>query len=250
MTGSRLVSSVLLLSACLALTGCDWAARGITPPERPNANELMVTFNKTTLNQSSSGDVVASVLYPTLQYVTQSQNTVAISGSKRIRARNWLTLISFGERLTASGKYFFLINDKPQAFMYTKLILARLDVEKTITPEVLNKNYPDEEVKNIAILRDILSGFNASVREVKSSDAHIRSCSMAVDQLLGEILTRLKTSSIEASRFADPDGMPFDNSNMGTGRLRMVIEGDIVKLKIIIGSVSEDMATIPDVKNM
>ena len=241
---------MLLLSVCMALAGCDWAARGITPPERPNANELMTTFNKTTLNQSSSGDVVASVLYPTLQFVTQGQNTVAVSGPKPVRARTWLTLISFGESLTASGKYFFLINDQPQAFMYTKLILARMDVEKVVTPEVLNKNYPDEEAKNIAILRDILDGFNASAREVKSSDIHIRNCSMAADQLLTEILTRLKTSSIEASRFAGPAGMPFDHSNMGKGRLRMVVEGNIVKLKIIIGSVSEDMASIPDVKNM
>lgn len=241
---------MLLLSVCMTLAGCDWAARGLTPPERPDARELMATFNKTTLNQSSAGDVVASVLYPTHQFIAQSQNTVAISGPKPVRARAWLTLVSFGESLTASGKYFFLINDKPQAFMFTKLILARMDVEKVITPEVLKKNYPDEEAKNIAILRDILNGFNTSVREVKSSDAHIRSCSMAANQMLTEILTRLKTSSIEASRFADPAGMPVDNSNMGKGRLRMVVEGDIVKLKIIIGSVSEDMASIPDVKNM
>jgi hypothetical protein len=246
----RYASSLVLLCVCLCLAGCAWTLRGLTPPERPNVQELLATFDETVINQSNAGDVLAAVRYPTLQYVTQSQNIVAISGPKPVRNRTWITLVSFGESLTASGKYFFLINDKPQAFLYQKLILARLDAEKVVTPEVLTKNYPDEEAKNIAILRDIQDGFNAAAREVKLSDPRIRSCYMAASRLLNELLTRLKTAPAEASRFADPAGMPFDDSLMGAGRLRLVVDGDIARLKIIVGSVSEEMARLPDVQRM
>jgi hypothetical protein len=250
MTGSRFLASAVLLFVCTTLTGCGWAVRGLTPPERPNATELLATFDGTSLNQSTAGDVLSNVPYPTLQFVMQGQNTVGISGPKPTRNRTWLTVVSFGESLAASGKYFSLINDKPQAFMYSRLLRARFDAEKIVTPEVLTKNYPDEESKNIAVLRDILDGFDAAAREVKLSDPRARSSSMAAHRLLNEILVRLKTAPIEASLLADLKGMPFDDATMGKGRLRMVIEGDIVKLKVIVGSVSADFARIPGVKNM
>jgi hypothetical protein len=247
---SRFVTSIALLFVCTVFSGCAWTVRGLTPPESPSPEQLIATFNDTKLTQSSAGDVLAAVQYPDLQIVTHSQNAVAVSGPRDPAPRTWLTMVSFDESLAASGKYFMLINDKPQAFMYTKFIRARLDAEKIVTPEVLAANYPDEEARDMAILRDILDGFNASAREVRLIDTRTRACSMATDQLLGEIITGLKRSPADATRLADRGGAPFNHSTMGKGRFRMVVEGEVVRLKVFVGSASEDFARIPDVQNM
>jgi hypothetical protein len=250
MTAARSVLFLMLLSAALPLAGCAWTARGLSAPEKPSPQDLLATFNDTALGKSTSGDALAAVRYPEFQLVVNGQNGLAVSGPRTAGSRTWLTLFSFGDSLTVSGKYFFLINDKPTAFMYKKFIRARLDAEKIITPEVLAKNYSDEEARNVAILSDILTGFGAAAKEVKVSDTRTRSCAMAVHDLLSQILAKLAASPSEAMHFDNPAGIAFDHATMGPGRFRMIVEGDVVKLKVIVGSVSEDMASLPDVKNM
>ena len=250
MTGTRSVLSVLLLMVVVPVTGCAWTVRGLSLPENPSPNDLLVTFNQIELNKSTSGDVLASVRYPDDQLIVQAQNTLGISGPRTPVNRTWLTMVSFGESLAVSGKYFVLVDDKPKAFMYKKFTRARLDAEKIVTPEVLTKNYPDEETKNVAILRDILTGFNASATEIKLSDTRSRSCAMAVDQLMNQILTRFKITPAEAMHFDCAEGIAFEHPTMGKGRFRMVLDGEIVKLKMIVGSVSDDMEKLPDVQSM
>jgi len=255
MTSTKGIAFVML-AGCMAVSGCAWTARGLSAPEKPTPDELLATYRNTTLNQATAGDVLTMVRNPELQLVMQSPNVVAISGPKDQPGtswqtnRIWMTIVTFGESLTASNKYFYLVNDKPQAFMHDKYIRARFDVERTVTKEVLTKNYPDEEAKNIAILRDVLAGFNESAKEVKFMDTRVRSCAMSVDQVMNAIVVKLKASPIEASRLADPGGLPFEDLNMGKGHIRMVVSGDVAKVILIIGSVSEDMASIPDVQRM
>ena len=247
---SRFMTSVVLLTVLTGLPGCAWTARGLMPPEGPGPAELMATFNETALGQSNAGDVLMAVRYPDLQIVTHGQHAVAVSGPVKPAQRAWLTLVSFDESLAASGKYFFLINYKPRAFLYAKFLRARLDIEKVINPEVLAKNYPDEESRDVAIFRDLIDGFSASAREIRLIDSRTRACAMAGEQLLGEILTGLRKSPADAGRIADRAGVPFDHSTMGKGRYRMVVEGEVARLKIIIGSISEDFDRIPDTQNM
>jgi|GEM_PF-4054530 len=250
MTASRLVTFLALLLLVPGVSGCAWSVRGVMPQESPSPTDLLVTFNDITLNTSTAGDALSAVRYPELHLVSQSQNSVAVSGPQDKADRTWLTLVHFGESLTADGKYFFLINDKPRGFMHSRFTLARLDAEKIITPEVLAANYPDQDARNIAILRDVLAGFRASADELKLSDPRTRASSMAAQRVLNEILTMLKTAPAEASRFPDVEGMPFNDSLMGKGRLRMLIDGDVARLKIIVGNASDNFATMPDVQNM
>ncbi|HSV27043.1 MAG TPA: hypothetical protein VLH60_04040 [Sedimentisphaerales bacterium] len=247
---SRFITSVVLLTALMGLPGCAWTARGLKPPEKPGPAELMATFNETALRQSNAGDVLMAVRHHDLQMVTQGQHAVAVSGPVLPAQRTWLTLVTFDESLTASGKYFFLINDEPRAFLYTRTLRARFDIEKVITPEVLAANYPDEESRVIAVFRDLTNGFIASTREVRLADNRTRACAMAGGQLLGEILTGLTRTPVDAGRIASTAGVPFDHSTMGKGRYRMVIEGDVARLKIIVGSVREDFDRIPDAQTM
>jgi hypothetical protein len=246
---------VVLLLAMLSLSsGCAWMERGGSPPESPTALQLLATFKATELGTSTSGDVLSSMSdlsFPGIEVISTSQNAVSISGPQDLADRTWMTLISFGDdTLTANGKYFFYINDKPRGFFHHKVTNARMDVEKVITPEVLTANYADEEQMHLAIIRDVLKGFTAASGSVKTQDRRVRSCAMAATELLGERITEYKASGASMGPITGLTGLAFDTPELGSGRIKMVISGNIVKLKMVCGPVASDFSLMPEVQAM
>lgn len=254
MTLLRFVVVSSLLATMSLSSGCAWFARGSDAPEAPTPLQLLATFKGTELGVSTSGDVLASMSYlsyPGIEIPTTSQTTVSISGPQDLADRTWMTLISFGEdNLTADGKYFMYVNDKPRGFFHHKVTNARMDIEKVITPSVLTANYPTEEEKNLAVIRDCLKGFNAAARALKTQDRRVRSCTMAGNQLLNERITDYTASPSSMGPITSMTGLAFDTPELGSGRMKMVIKGNIVKLKMVCGPVASDFSQMPEMRAM
>jgi hypothetical protein len=74
---------------------------------------------------------------------------------------------------------------------------------------------------------------------------------LAVRKTLSDILTLFSANPAGAAALSEYDGVKFDHMNLGQGHIRMLIEEDIVKLKIKAGQEwFSDFKTHPDVINM
>jgi hypothetical protein len=251
MTPSRYLVVASLLVMLSLSSGCAWIQRGSSPPESPTALDLLGEFKATELEKSTSGDVLSVVAFPGIEVVSSSQNAVSITGPQDLADRTWATLVSFGDdTLTANGKYFVYVNDKPRGFFHHKVTNARLDVEKIITPEVLTANYPNPEEMRIAVIRDALKGFTATASSVKTQDRRLRSCAMVATQLFEGRITEYKASPSSIGPIDSLTGLAFDTPELGKGRIKMVVNGNVVKLKMVCGPVTSDFSQMPEVQNM
>ena len=70
---------------------------------------------------------------------------------------------------------------------------------------------------------------------------------MMTQQVLNHIIQKLNSSPALAARLSDFEGMEFDHMNFNKGRVRLVIEDDIAKIKVKIGTTSKSFAEQDDV---
>ena len=77
-----------------------------------------------------------------------------------------------------------------------------------------------------------------------------KTAGMMVAQSLNYCIYPLEQSPALAKKLSDKHGFEFDHMNFDAGRLRMLIDEDIVKIKIKIGTIIEDFQNQKDVKAM
>ena len=70
---------------------------------------------------------------------------------------------------------------------------------------------------------------------VVSDSRDLASAVLLVRQSLRNISTTLDTSPGLAVRLSEPVGMEFDQMNLGRGHIRMIIEDDMVTVKVMVG---------------
>jgi hypothetical protein len=254
MTFARFAVAASLLTMLSLSTGCAWMQRGSSPPESPTPLQLLTTFKASELGTSSSGDVLSSLTdlsFPGIEIVSSSQNAISVAGPIDLADRTWATIVSFGEdTLTVDAKYFIYVNDKPRGFFHHKVTNARMDVEKYISPDVLSANYPNEEERNLAVIRDILKGLTSAARNLKTQDSRVRSCVMAGNQLLEQRIAQYKASPSSMATISGMTGTAFDTPELGKGRIKLIVSNNVASLKMVCGPVSSDFTLMPEVRAM
>jgi len=111
----------------------------------------------------------------------------------------------------------------------------RFDAELVLDLKILEEPYADRNALRIAILREILTRFSEDAGELTFDSRTLMSASMMVKQVLNIVLTKLEQSPALAIHLPKMGGLDFDHMNFGPGRIRMLIEDDIVKVKVKVG---------------
>jgi len=226
-------SKILLLVAVAFFSGCA------VPIAREGS--VFDRYYVTMLKFTSSSDILGMIHEDEEEILSQSESVVASWGEKEDGKQFWFNIVSFDEEdLTAIRKYAFLVDEKtaggwfvlPKYGPSTRL---RFDAEAVIAVEVLDEPYPNDNFKKIAILRELASGFGDDIGQLTAEGRTLRSSSMMIKQAVNAILTKLDESPALAIRLAEPAGLSFDHMTIGKSRVRMLIEDDIVKLKIKCG---------------
>ena len=226
---TKLMGILMMAIVAMAMTGC------CKPLD--HYEDVFSRYYSTTLKTSTSADVLSTIQDTDDELLSQSESVVAAWGKEgktkdKIRT-HWFNMVVFDEdAMTAERKYGFILEETNKGLNRTPLPALRFDAEVVMDKAVLNDAYAGNNAKRIAILKAIQSQFADDAGELTHDSNTLRSSTIMVQQALKTVLTRLMSSPAEAAYLPRLEGMEFDHMTLGQSRIRMLIEEDVVKVKI------------------
>ncbi len=223
------------LLVVLGLYGCS-VLESFRPEGPPYDKQLSERYNRTKLKESSSADVLAAIHRPEYELLSQSKSVVASSGQKKKGHKIWFNMVAFDENeLTAKRKYLFIVDDRPNILEEPRKYLS-FDCEMVLESEVLEKPYANENARRIAILKQVLANVRRDIDEVGRDNKVLDTGGMLINQALETVLVKLDSSPVLATRLSEPAGVDFSHINLGSGKIRLLVEDDIITAKMRLGS--------------
>ena len=241
------------IAVCVILSGC---VATVGPGKRRVAVDDVPIFDRyylTNLKQSNSADIIGAIATDGTELMSQSQSVIASWKEEKKGYVFWFNMVTFDEEvLTAVRKYCVVFDEKAtQGFWFIFPVQKfRFESAMVLEKAVVNEPYANENEKRIAVLKNILSQFTADAEQVTADSKTLDSATMLVKQTVNTILTKLEGSPALAVKLDELSGLEFDHEMLGKSRVRMLIEGDIAKLKIKIGSNLKNFHEHPDVLGM
>jgi hypothetical protein len=174
-----------------------------------------------------------------MQLLNQSDTAVTLTGQSKKGYKSWVTLIAFDEKsMVARRKYFYLVEEK--AWVKPGLMF---DSQMVLPAEMLDKTYATEEEEQIYILKQVAEDFGKDVSQLSRDNQTLGVCGMLMNQVFKTVFLELDKSPALAKDISEPNGIEFDHMNFGKGRINMTVEGNIVKVKIRLGSFRKRIET-------
>ena len=232
------VTKLLVLICCLVLCGCgiwEWELSGPSGP--PYDEEIAESYIQVELRMSDAADVLATIHRPEYELLSQSKSVIASLGQQKKGYETWFNMVAFDENeLTARRKYLFFVDERPDfLFLEAKEDLS-FDCKMVLESEVLDKLYANENARQVAILKQVLENTRKDIDELDSDNKTIKISGMLINQAFETILVKLDKSPALAARLSDPAGIEFNHINFDKGKIQMVVEDDIVTVKMRLGS--------------
>jgi hypothetical protein len=226
--------SVLLF--CGLIAGCYVVE--FFKPQGPPANEqIYAIYRQTTLKQSTSADVLALFGRPEYGLLSQSKSIIAQAGQKKKGYKSWFNMVEFDENsLIANRKFAFIANERPKQLFVEPWEGVDFDCRMVLPKEVLDEPYANENARRIAILKQVGADTRKDTKEVGADNAVIAKCGMIIGQAIDTVTVKLDGSPALAAGLSEPYGMEFEHISFDKGRLRMVVEDDVVTVKMRLGS--------------
>ncbi len=235
-----------------ALSGC--AVVGFLRPEGPPGNEqIMANYDDITVKVSSAADVLIVLDTPAAEAVdeltSQSKSVIVSAGQKKKGYKRWFNMAAFDEdELTVRRKYVLIVDEKPKVLFVEPRTYLSFDCQsalrsgaegsdKDTAGGVLDEPYANENARLIAILKQVLEDFQLDLDQVKSDNKVLAASGGLVNQALTSVLVELEDSPGLAARLSDAAGMKFEHISLGTGKIRMLLEDDVVTIRARLGSV-------------
>ena len=227
---------------------------GLQREEPPYNEQLSAAYDRTKLNKSIPLDVLPMLQSSEHNLLSQSDSAVAASGQSKKGYKTWFNMVAFDEyKLTAKRKYFFVVDEKitrsptkPRWVLLEPKRGLAFDCEMALEKELLDKPYPTEFAKQIEILKQFPKNLHRDIDELGEDieapghdNKTLNVCGMLINQTFQTILFTLETSPTLTIKLSDRSGIEFDPVNFDKGRIQMVVEGDIVRVKIRLGVLTQ-----------
>jgi len=222
----RITILCITLTSLLALSGCVDSLNSYQP--------VFDRYYSTTLKLSTSADVLAMVQELETELLSQSESVVAAWGVEDKNDRtHWFNMVAFDEeQMNAVRKYGFILEERHWGWNIAPAPALRLDAEMVMDAEVLEAAYAGNNEKQIEIIRRAKELFGRDALELTFDSRSLRNSTDMVKQAFKSILVKLGHSPAYAVKLPLFEGMAFDHPTLGESRIRMLIEGDIVRIKI------------------
>ena len=231
------LSIILTTVAGLFVFGCgiEEPLERVQREPKPYTKQLPKAYDSIQLNKSTSADVLEIIKQYEQEFVSQSESVIASYGEKKKGSQFWLTMTAFEEEeFTATRKCFLAVDEKPWHINAEGQKL-RFDAEMIVDEETLSEAYTSENQKRIVILTKVLENTRDDITQVRQDSKVLDTGGMMINQTLERILYVLNQSPVLAERLNQPKGLEFDHLTLGKGRVQMILDGKIVKVKIRIG---------------
>ncbi|MFH1369809.1 MAG: hypothetical protein ABII09_00755 [Planctomycetota bacterium] len=226
--------SVLLL--CGLIAGCS-VVDFVKPAGPPSNEQIYAVYQQMILKQSTSADVLMLLGNPEYGLLSQSKSIIAQAGQKKKGYKSWLNMVAFDENsLIANRKYVFIADERPRQLFVEPWEGVDFDCQMVLPKEVLDEPYANENARRIAILKQVGAETRKDTKEVGADNAVIARCGMIVGQAIDTVGVKLNGSPAMAAGLSEPDGLEFEHISFDKGRLRMIVEDDVVTVKMRLGS--------------
>ncbi|MGB7582111.1 MAG: hypothetical protein WBL85_06655 [Sedimentisphaerales bacterium] len=231
----KTMKALFMVMCCLA-AGCE--AVVLVTPEGPLTNkQIYAQYQQTTLKRSTSADVLSRFGTPKDTLLSQSKSIAALAGTTKQGHKMWFNMVSFDEsELIAKRKYYFISHERPKQLFVEPWEGVDFGCQMVLSKEILDEPYADENARRIAILKKVDADTRKDTSEIGTDNATLNVSGMMAGQGMESLLTKLDASPALAVRLSEPNGVEFDHINLDKGRLRMVIDNDIVTVKMRLGS--------------
>jgi hypothetical protein len=226
----------VVIGLCCLVAGCG--VIGFLESEGlPTNKQIFTMYHQTTLKQSTSAEVLARFGVPKDTLLSQSKSVVALYGVRKGGKKIWFNMVTFDENeLLAKRKYVLLSDATPKQLFIQPWEGLDFGCQMVLPKEVLDEPYANENARRIAILKKVESDTRKDTGEVGTDNEMLSLCGMMVGQGIDTLLTKLDGSPAQAVRFGEPNGIEFEHTSFDKGRLRMVIDNDIVTVRMQLGS--------------
>jgi len=213
------------LCSLLLMSGCKTVDK----------SDIFTRYNQVTLKQTAAAEVLTFIQDPNDEHLSQSESVVSSWGVENKKRTHWFNMVAFDEeQQLAARKYAMTLEDYrgPNTNPHPNL---RLDAAVVIDSQILNDTYPSNNQMRIEVLKKLHKMFSEDARAVAFESETFRRSAMLVNQTLNNLLNKLNSSPALAADLDKVEGLEFDQMVLGESRVRMLIEDDIVKLKIKCG---------------
>ncbi len=201
-----------------------------------NKGQLFTRYDKVELRASASSEVLATILNPDKELLSQSESVVASWGHNKKASVLWFTAVAFDEdELTAIRKYALVADEITKDFYVKPAQKLRFDADVVIGIEVLDAAYASENERRIAVLREAMKVFGRDLKELTSDSKVLESGVMAANQALHSVMSMVEQSPAYAVRMSEVKGLEFQHISLGPGRVQVLIDNDIAKIRIKVG---------------
>ena len=245
----------LTVLCCVFFCGCfgsEEVFERVWSEGKPYTGDLPDAYDRIDLKETTSADTLTFIQRkkPEIELLSQSESIVASFGEKKETKQFWVTMVAFNEdNFTAERKYFLAIDEKPW-HIFAEGQRLRFDTEMVFGAEQLDAPYSNENARRIAILQQILENSRSDILAVRSDSRVLNASAMIINQTMERLLYIFDKSPARAAWLNRRDGLEFDHPTMGWGKVRMVFDDDLVKVKIKIGRVARYFRKQKDVTAM
>jgi len=216
---------VSIAVSLVVLSGCKTIDR----------SDIYGRYYSTTLKQSTSADVLGFIQNTKTEHLSQSESVVASWGDDYETRTHWFNMVAFDEELqTAARKYVVTMEDYRVANSTPRPEL-RLDAEVVMDAQSLNAAYPNTNAMRIEMVKKIKAMLFDDSQVLTHDSGTLQSSTLLANQTLNNLINTLNKSPGLAADLDKLEGMTFDQMTMGESRARLLIENDVVKLKIKSG---------------
>ena len=221
---------------CCLVAGCS-VVTFLTPEGPPSNKEIYSLYRQTILKQSTSAGVLSAFGTPKYALLSQSKSIIALCGDKKKGKKMWFNMVSFDEtELIAKRKYVFISDERPRQLFVEPWEGVDFGCQMVLSKDILDEPYANENARRVAILKQVEADTRKDTSEVGADNAMLSLCGMMAGQGMGTVLTKLSGSPALASRLGEPNGVEFEHISFDKCRLRMVIDNDVVMVRMRLGS--------------
>jgi len=220
---------------------------------------LSAPYDQTTIKESLTLDVLPMIQrspdeirpgYDGTELLSKGLNVVAALGQDKDGYQTWYNMFAFHEyRLNVIRKYFFFVDDRTGMFVAGQGRGLRFDCEQILSEELLGGTYATMSDRQVAILqyvlenlrKDIIDELGADVEKPGQNNKMLDISGMLMNQTFEMIFLKLESSPMLAERLGQDAGIEFEHRSFDKGKIQMVVENDVVKVKIRVGELSRWM---------
>lgn len=230
----------------LGLSGCatvEYVAGFIRSEPEPHNEQIYGGYDAITLKESSSADVL-TMYAPEFELLSQSRSVLASQGQTKKGYKNWLSMVTFDEKnLLAKRKYLLLTDEKPKVIAWMRANLS-FDCQMALEYDIFEEPYASENAKRVAVLKRVLENSREDIKQISSDNKMSEACGALINQALEAVIVTLDSSPALAAKLSEPTGMEFSHMTFNKGKAGMLIDNNIVAVRIRAGTLTKHFENV------